>query len=114
MSEFVPVVAERVTDAALRIVLGESGETVDTIGDFARQVMSSVQHRAIDAAIAHPDFQRQLRAYVAEQMRGLVPDEMTMAAAYFRDIHPRERLGRNTCRAETLANIAKWESSNGQ
>lgn len=45
------VLTEAMLDAALAVVLGECGETVDTIGDFARQVMRSVQRRAFEAAI---------------------------------------------------------------
>lgn len=91
MSEFVPVVTE---------------------GMILCCVSEADPGLIFNAMTANPDFQRQLRAYVAEQMRGLVPGvekpvthggtEECKADAF------------NDCRAETLANIAKWESSNGQ
>lgn len=94
MSEFVPVVTEGMRKATWHI----APEPTET------QVFS--------AMTAHSDFQRQLRAYVAEQMRGLVPGK------YFSEscstYHYTKAWHKNTCRAETLANIEKWESSNGQ
>lgn len=86
--EFVPVVTEGMRKATWHI----APEPTET------QVFS--------AMTAHSDFQRQLRAYVAEQMRGLVPGRVECVSE--------DDAGYNTCRAETLANIEKWESSNGQ
>lgn len=92
MSEFVPVVTEGMRKATWYI----APEPTET------QVFS--------AMTAHHDFQRQLRAYVAEQMRGLVPDIAYMST------HGTNAACNawDNCRAETLANIEKWEISNGQ
>ena len=68
---------------------------------------ASEWERAISAVLTHPDFQRQVRAYAAAVARGCVPDleialthggEEESKAAFF-----------NACRAETLANIERWE-----
>lgn len=83
MSEFVPVV----TDGMIDVGAAKRSELWATSGDV------------LLAMTAHLDFQRQLRAYVAEQMRGLVP-KWTPCLRF------------SDCRAETLANIAKWERSN--
>ncbi len=47
------------------------------------------------------------RAYVAEQMRGLVPEHKALPDVYLASYH--EARGHNACRAETLANIDRWE-----
>lgn len=58
----------------------------------------------LNAALAHPDFQRQVRAYAAAVARGCVPDELKedvlIAGA---------GAGHSYCRAETLAAIDRWE-----
>ena len=60
----------------------------------------------ISAALAHPDFRRQLRKWAAEEMRGLVADDADDEAYLFDCAN---RRGYNACRAETLANIEAWE-----
>lgn len=79
--------------------------------DFLGDIKTDVKYtgEAILAALAHPDFRAQLRAWAAEEMRGLVPSvekpvthggtEECKADAF------------NACRAETLANIERWEQS---
>lgn len=59
------------------------------------------------------DARRAVRAYAAEVARGLVAAEKLDDIA----LSPEESVeidGHNACRAETLANIERWESSNGQ
>ena len=62
------------------------------------------------AMTAHPDFQRQLRAWAAEQMRGLVPKPWGTVSEDASS--PDWICGHNDCLARTIANIEKWESSN--
>lgn len=50
------------------------------------------------------------RAYVAEQMRGLVPKEYQPAGRAGSDHMAAAQ--KNACRAETLANIERWEKAN--
>lgn len=62
---------------------------------------------AFAAALAHPDFRAQLRAWAAEEMRGLVADEADGDAYSFDRANQH---GHNECRAETLANIERWRN----
>lgn len=72
----------------------------------ARLARCSVQQASIAAALAHPDFRAQLRAWAAEEMRGLVAKKTT-PDSYHSNERARARVW-NACRAETLANIEKW------
>ena len=59
----------------------------------------------------HKDFRAQLRAWAAEEMRGLVAGRQ----AADRSCEDEDRWlinGHNACRAETLANITAWEKAN--
>lgn len=96
MADFVPVVTDGMLDAGYPGLYADDDKLR---GGFL-------------AMTAHPDFQRQLRDYVAEQMRGLVAKK-TSPDSYHSNERARARVW-NACRAETLANIAKWESSSGQ
>lgn len=89
MSEFVPVVTDGMNKA----------------GDFADEVMGEVLcFRTIFYAMAaHPDFRAQLRAWAAEEMRGLVPGKGS------RVLDVQAQVWWNACRAEILANIERWE-----
>lgn len=68
--------------------------------------------KALAAALANPDFQRQLRAYAAEVARAMVPDKQ-VALLFSSDpakcFYP---VGFNQCRAATLSAIDEWEKNN--
>lgn len=98
-------VTEEMVVALNRVYYGK-----DFLGDIETDVKYTGE--AILAALAHEDFQRQLRAWAAGQMRGLVAKK-TVPESYHSNERARARVW-NACRAETITNIEKWESSNGQ
>lgn len=67
-----------------------------------------VARATITAAISHPSFRKQLRAYVAGEMRKVVSNEIGRAPDED-DYDTGYRLGHNEAIRTTLANIAAYE-----
>lgn len=75
------------------------------------EVSSKRMRDALLVALAHPDFRAQLRAWAAEEMRGLVSRFILMAEANDLGLSLEWMRGHNACRAETIANIERWGQS---
>ena len=89
-------------------MLNEDGTIVDSIFNnpsFRTQIAEHVA-QAIEDYKKSPE----LRAWAAEEMRGLVP--VTYTGSHLSLLNEYESGHREAC-AETLANIERWEKSHG-
>ena len=75
------------------------------------EVSSKRMRDALLVALAHPSLRAQLRAWAAEEMRGLVP--ATYTGSHPSLLNEYESGHWEAC-AETLANIERWEKSHAE